>query len=259
MNSVILLVLLAAGPALAGQRLLLVGGGERPAEGLKLFTRWAGGAQARILIIAWGSEDPAGTFSALQEDFAPAAPGALDSAPPAPLTPESRTVFLSQLAAATAVFIGGGDQSRIMDVLADAPLAEALRAKYRAGAPFGGTSAGTAVMSPLMFTGEGEPETLDASRYGTRAGLGLLEGTLVDQHFLKRKRTNRLLALMLAGKARLGLGIDEGTALAVEDGRRASVVGSSSVLAVTRQADGRLALDVLPPGARYDLEKRRRN
>lgn len=255
---ILLLILLAAAPAAAGQRLLLVGGGPRPAEAVKLFNEWAGGPKARILLIAWGHEAPAETIEALEKDFAPGSPQSVEAAPPAPLTSESRAAFVAQLASATAVFFGGGDQGLIMDVLADAPLAEAMRAKYRSGTPFGGTSAGTAIMSPLMFTGEGEPDSLNASSYATRAGLGLLEGTLVDQHFLKRKRTNRLLALMLAGKAALGLGIDEGTALVVEDGRRASVMGASHVLAITRQSDGRLLLDALPPGARFDLEKRLR-
>ncbi|MBI3296926.1 MAG: cyanophycinase [Elusimicrobia bacterium] len=256
MKALLAFVLLAA-PAAAGQRLLLVGGGPRPPEALALFGVWAGGPKARILVIAWGKEESSGTLAAVRADFAPLSPAAVEAAPQPPLSAESRAAFLAQLSQATAVFFGGGDQSRIMDVLADAPLAEALRGRYRAGIPFGGTSAGTAIMSPVMITGEGEPESLDAARYGTRGGLGLLPGAILDQHFLKRQRANRLLALILAGKSELGLGIDEGAALAVEDGRRARVFGGS-VLAVVRERDGRLILDALAPGSAYDVNKRRR-
>ncbi len=123
----------------------------------------------------------------------------------------------------------------------DAPLARALRERHRAGLPFGGTSAGTAIMSPRMIAG-GDPPRV-------RTGLALLPGTVVDQHFLERRREARLLHVIRRHPDALGVGVDEGAALAVEDGRRAEVIGGR--VALVRAAAPHL--EVLEPGARFCL------
>jgi cyanophycinase len=88
----------------------------------------------------------------------------------------------------------------------------------------------------------------------TRPGLGLLPGTIVDQHFVKRQRENRLFALVLAHPEELGVGIDEGTALLVEDGRRGSVVGDGVVMLVDgRSTPGALVVRLARPGQAVDL------
>jgi cyanophycinase len=158
---------------------------------------------------------------------------------------------------ATGVFLTGGDQQRLLDVLADEGVADALRARFRNGTVFAGSSAGTAVLSPLAITGEGDFTVVDARHVGVRAGLGLLPGTILDQHFLKRQRENRLFALVMAHPRMLGLGIDEGAAVLVRAGRHAEVVGGQ-VMAVDGQHRGELRVQVLNPGETYDLEKRKR-
>jgi cyanophycinase len=57
----------------------------------------------------------------------------------------------------------------------------------------------------------------------------LPEGVLVDQHFLRRGRQNRLFSLIMERPDHLGLGIDEATALVVKDGK-ATVLGDRSVM-----------------------------
>jgi cyanophycinase len=160
---------------------------------------------------------------------------------------------------ATGIFFGGGDQGRIMDVLQDRELADALRDRYRQGVVFGGTSAGTAVMSNLMITGASDPTVVDGRSVEVRAGLGLLPGVILDQHFLKRQRQNRLFGLVLDHPRLLGVGVDEGTALAVTDNRHAEVVGPGSVMmvdAVVGTDD--LVVSLVRPGETFDLRTRRR-
>ena len=157
------------------------------------------------------------------------------------------------------MFFSGGDQNRVMDVLKDAELLQALRARYAAGVPFGGTSAGTAIMSSPMITGEGDFTVIDAAQVEVREGLGLVPGVIFDQHFVRRQRQNRLFGLVLAQPELLGLGIDEDTALLVTDDREAEVLGRGPVLVVDGRArPGALVVEPLPAGARYDLEQRRR-
>ena len=59
------------------------------------------------------------------------------------------------------------------------------------------------------------------------AGLGLLPGVIVDQHFQQRNRLGRLLSLIAQNPSLLGLGVDEDTA---------GVVGPDSVMEVIGRA-----------------------
>jgi cyanophycinase len=246
-----------AASASARERLVLVGGGERPAAAMRRFVEWAGGASARLLVISWATDYPKESFDSFAEDVAPLRPASVEPAPTRPLTPDGRAAFLAQLEKATGVFFTGGDQVKIMDVLADAPLAEALRARYRAGVVFGGTSAGTAIMSSVMITGNGNFDVIDGGQVETKTGLGLLRGTIVDQHFIARKRQNRLFGLILRHPDRLGVGVDEDTALLVVDNRFAEVVGAGRVTTVdARGRAGALVMYLLEPGRRFDLRKR---
>jgi len=243
---------LLAAEAPAPTRLVLVGGGAKPAEALARFVQWAGGPKARLLVIPWASAEAQASYDALRADFAAYGPAAIEPSPFAPLTEASRTELLEKLARATGVFFGGGDQGRIMDVLKDEALLQAMRARHRAGVVFGGTSAGTAVMSARMITGEGNFTVLDGDRVEVRPGLALLPAAvIVDQHFIKRQRENRLFGLVLKHRER-GVGIDEGAALLVE-GDQAEVVGGSVMLVDARPEPGTLLVTLVPPGRRIDL------
>jgi cyanophycinase len=107
------------------------------------------------------------------------------------------------------------------------------------------------------------------------AGLGLLQSTVVDQHFAQRNRYGRLLMIVSQSPSLLGLGIDEDTAAVVEtadDGRQVMrVVGRGAVTVmdpanlVTNAYEAKrsaallssgIVLHVLPQGSRFDLSNR---
>jgi cyanophycinase len=242
----------------AQQRLVLIGGGERPAAALKKFGEWSAPTKP-LLIVTWASGEPDESFALLKKDFENAGRADLELAPKRPLSESDAAAFLTQLERAGGVFFSGGDQGRIMEVLKNARLREALRRKYQAGIVFGGTSAGTAIMSPKMITGEGDISVIDGSKVETVPGLGLLEGVIVDQHFIKRRRQNRLMGLIWQHPELLGLGIDEDTALLVRDGRFGEVVGAGNVLVLdARGKKDEMKFTVARPGEKIDLKKRRK-
>ncbi|MGD9629622.1 MAG: cyanophycinase [Pyrinomonadaceae bacterium] len=244
--------------AAAQQRLLVIGGGERPPDAMKKFVEWSGGARSRILVITWASGVPEESFISLQKGLQSAGAGMAEHAPVRPLDDDRRSKFIEMLNNATGVFFSGGDQNRIMDVLADDALLQLIKAKYNSGTPFGGTSAGAAVMSDPMMTGEADLKVLDGKKVGVRKGLGLLPNVIFDQHFLVRQRHNRLFGLILENPKMLGIGIDEDTSVLIEDNRRLTVAGKTQVVFV-RSRNGRrtLTLDLLAGGDRFDLKKRR--
>lgn len=116
-----------------------------------------------------------------------------------------------------------------MSALQDAGVVEAIRARHAQGKTIGGTSAGAAVMSQTMITrSAGRRGTPEANVPVTGQGLGLWPAVIVDQHFLKRKRQERLKSAVLTHPTLVGIGIEESTAIFVNGGEF-EVVGAGPV------------------------------
>ncbi len=243
----------------AQERLVLIGGGKRPPEVLAKFAEFGGGEKGKILVVTWASGEPQASYEAFKADLEKVSKITIENAPFAPLNAENKRDFLKQLETASGVFFTGGDQNRIMEVVQDASIENALRSKYKSGAVFGGTSAGTAIMSAIMITGEGDFSVIDAERVETRKGLGLLPEVIVDQHFIKRQRQNRLISLILKNPRLLGIGIDEDTAFIVSDNRFGEVLGASQIMIFEGQnKNGAMRFFLVKSGEKFDLKKRRK-
>lgn len=256
MIRILLVLLLLAVPILGQQRLLVIGGGERPPDAMKKFVEWSGGAKSRILVITWASGVPDESYGSLEKAFQTSNAGLVEHAPIRPLDDEKRRKFVEQLNSASGVFFSGGDQNRIMDVLADETLLQMIKSKYNSGTPFGGTSAGAAVMSDPMMTGEADLKILDGTKVGVRKGLGLVKNVIFDQHFLVRQRHNRLFGLILQNPSMIGIGIDEDTSVLIEDNQRLTVVGKTQVMFVnSKKGVQPFSLSFLKAGERFDLKK----
>lgn len=253
-----LILILFVSRSAAQQHLVIVGGGDRPAAAMSRFVEWAGKDKARILVIPWATAEPEASFDSLKKDFSDFNPRQIELAPIAPLDEAAKDRFLNQLKNATGVFFTGGDQVKTMAVLKDATLLQSLKERYAAGVVFGGTSAGTAIMSSQMITGEGDFTVIDGKKVETVSGLGLLpDNVIVDQHFIKRQRQNRLFGLILQNPQKVGIGIDEDTALLLSDNRYGEVVGASRIMIInSKKHDGILTIYLLQPGEGIDLRKR---
>lgn len=181
-------------------------------------------------------------------------------------------VLLDSIVHAGLVYITGGDQVRFMAAVKDSPIQAAIRKAYERGAVVAGTSAGAAVMSERMITGEqikypeqgGYYRQIESGNVEISQGLGFLPSVIIDQHFVYRMRLNRLIAAVLEYPDKLGIGIDEATAIVVQ-GRQVRVLGDSQVVLV-RQKKGKqpaskghllgsrhLQLQVLLPGDTFTL------
>lgn len=245
--------------AVGQQRLLVIGGGERPPEAIKQFVEWSGGPKAKLLIITWATSEPEESFASFSKDLAAYSPASVQPSPNAPLDAEKRSKFVRQLSEATGIYFTGGDQNRIMDVLKDEELLKMLRDKYAAGIPFGGSSAGAAVMSDPMMTGDADLKILDGTKVGVRKGLGLIPNVIFDQHFLVRQRHNRLFGFVMVNPNMLGIGIDEDTAVLIQDNRKLQVAGATQVMIVDAKCHkDSLVVHFLKADEWFDLKKRKR-
>ena len=136
------------------------------------------------------------------------------------------------------IYITGGDQSRFMDIVLHTAVQQAIKNAYKNGATIAGTSAGAAMMSYYMVTGN---QLLGDTTYHStfpklwngnieiKEGLGLLDSAIIDQHFVARSRYNRMLTAIAQYPTLPCIGIDEGTAIIVH-GNSAKVAGTSQVI-----------------------------
>lgn len=220
--------------------LFVVGGGHRGPELWARFIELAGGeGGARILVIPLASSEPEESGRSVADGYVER--GAVEAIS-VMLTREQAEdpATAALLDEYTGIWFVGGSQSRITDVLAGTPFNEAIERRYREGAVVGGTSAGAAIMSDSMITGSqilagedtigyhgDEFHRIERGYLEIVPGLGYLPGAIVDQHFVRRERHNRLISAVLERPSMIGLGIDESTAVVVRPDGTWNVVGES--------------------------------
>jgi cyanophycinase len=150
---------------------------------------------------------------------------------------------------AEAVFIAGGDQANYINFWGGTPVQQALNEAIARNIPIGGTSAGLAVQGEFVYSAQGDapdgpdlssPETL-SNPFNPRVTIvhqfmdnPLLKEVITDTHFSARDRMGRTLVFMARilqdGMARhvRDIAVDERTAVLLEPGGMATVVGAGS-------------------------------
>jgi cyanophycinase len=277
--AIIALLLVLPLSAMAGPKghLFIVGGGDWPDGMMSRFVDLAARfGTGRIVILPMASSVP--EESAVEETDGFRKLGAKDVVThiltrEQALKPESAAL----LDGAGGVFFSGGDQSRLTAVLLDTPVHKKLLELYEQGAVIGGTSAGAAVMSEVMITGDEvrkpeagrEFETLQAANIVTSRGFGFVRNAVIDQHFVTRKRHNRLISLLAEHPDLLGVAIDESTAVLVRPDETFEVVGAKQVVVYdpagakfrilpnTNIAFTGLVMHALTDGDTFDLKTRK--
>jgi cyanophycinase len=174
---------------------------------------------------------------------------------------------------ATGIFMTGGNQLRLSSTIGGTRLADAVLEQFRQGAVVAGTSAGASAMSSHMIAFGASGATPKHRMAQIAAGLGVLPGVIVDQHFQQRNRLGRLLSLIAQNPSLLGLGVDEDTAGVVGPEHVMEVIGRGSITVVDGARSETDAWEVhghrplmisgvvlhsLPAGYRFDLARRER-
>jgi cyanophycinase len=252
-------------------KLYIIGGGNRSDAMMNELVDLAGIRKAGyVYVLPMASSEPDSAILWAKEDFMNTGIKNISGfafrqgeTPPQPQ--------LDSLRKAKLIYISGGDQSRFMNVILNTPIYEAIHQAYKNGAVVSGTSAGAAVMSDKMITGNQKkhPETesgfttIESDNIEVAKGLGMLNDVIIDQHFIKRQRLNRLVAASIENPDQLCIGIDESTAIIV-DGNNATVTGISQVIVIKNTGNKKilqngllgetgLQLSVYLPGQKFSL------
>jgi cyanophycinase len=171
------------------------------------------------------------------------------------------------------IFFTGGDQLKITSQLGMTPVCDRLQEIYESGGTIAGTSAGASVMSTTMMVGGTDESTMRLGEGLQLApGLGFIDDMIIDQHFSERGRIGRLIGAVAQNPRSLGVGIDENTAIVVEQSNRFSVIGEGGVCVldgtemtysnISEEADQRalsvfdMKMHALSQGDRFDLNER---
>ena len=136
-----------------------------------------------------------------------------------------------RIKAADAVFFAGGDQLKLTSIYGGTGFLFLLKHRYiYDGLLVGGTSAGAMVLStPMIFAGTGADEMI-AGQVKITTGFEFLRDVCIDTHFVARGRVTRLARVGATNLSTIGWGIEEDTAVIVENGTDARVVGKGVVL-----------------------------
>ncbi|XYJ11162.1 cyanophycinase [Telluria sp. B2] len=249
------LALLASMPVHAAEpppkgSLVIIGGALRPDNSAvwERIVQLAGGKEARIAVFASASANPekagAGLVERLNKYGAKAffVPVAVRLTGTDYQAAADNPELAAAVRSAGGAYFAGGDQARITRALrrpdgSNTLVLDALWDMYRRGGVIAGTSAGAAIMSSTMF---GHPKPVLATlKLGLTDGQEITPGlgfigndVFVDQHLLVRGRFARMLPAMLQKGYKLGLGIDENTAMVVSPNRDVEVLGYKGALVV---------------------------
>ncbi len=262
------------GKKIAGN-LLIIGGAEDKKQDcviLKKFIEMSGGKSGKLVIMTTATKEPEAVGKEYFQLFS-----RLGGGPTEVLELPNRNAARDEKAVkiiseATGIFFTGGDQLRITSILGGTSVNNALATAYRNGVVIAGTSAGASAMSDTMIVSGNSDDAPKRNSLKMAPGLGLIEETVIDQHFAQRGRIGRLLTAIAHNPYILGIGIDEDTAIIVGPEGKSEVIGSRTVTVLDgtgvtytnvselepRQnlAIHGITLHVIPSGYGFDLRNR---
>jgi cyanophycinase len=233
----ILILCFVATSSNANGHLVIIGGGKRPERVMKKIIELAGGNQAKILVIPNASGVPLEVGPEQAEQFRELGAVNTDYLFVSRLDADNDST-LKKLENVTGIFLSGGDQRRLTETFLGTKFLERMREIYSDGGVISGTSAGAAVMSEIMITGDElkyeNPKsafaTIEKENIKHTEGFGFVKSAIIDQHFIYRKRHNRLMSLVCENPELLGIGIDESTSIIVYPDDKLEVLGDWQVI-----------------------------
>lgn len=236
-------------PQFSGGTLVIAGGGTLPDEVRQTFVNLAGKKRAKLVIIPAYHPD-ANQVVRLRERWLAFQPAVVSVLAATSREQAESAEFHAVLDTATGVWLSGGEQSLLSKYYVGTPVESKLRAILENGGVIGGSSAGAAVMTKLMVVQGRESAELGV-------GFGLLPNAVVDQHFLRRNRMQRLAGVVHRHPHLVGFGIDEETALIVQPKKgNLAVLGRSYVLAIVPSGEQNEEFGGVATSPRYEIMKR---
>ena len=217
--------------------LVIIGGGDKTEYIMQKIVDLAGGPDAKIIVIPNASSEPRESAEYNVEEFKNLGCTNVDYIMFNREDADNDSL-VQKLNGAKGIFFSGGDQAFLTRDMLGTKLLNKVYEIYNNGGVISGTSAGAAVMSEVMITGN-ELINKDSSdifisiqknNVEVKEGFGFIKSAFIDQHFIKRKRLNRSISIVLENPELLGIGIDESTCIVVYPDETFEVLGENQVM-----------------------------
>jgi cyanophycinase len=230
--------------------LVIIGGGDKPSYIMQKIVDYAGGPNSKIIVIPNASSDPKESAEYNVEEFKNLGCINVDFIMFSRADADKDSL-VEKLSGATGIFFSGGDQAFLTRDMLGTKLLNKVYEIYNNGGVISGTSAGAAVMSKLMITGNeliNKDSTdifisIQKNNVEVKEGFGFVETAFIDQHFIKRKRLNRSISIVLENPELLGIGIDESTCIIVNPDDTFEVLGENQVIVFDASDCSEIKLD----------------
>lgn len=141
--------------------------------------------------------------------------------------------YIERLKVCDCIMFSGGNQLRLSSIFGGTQFLDILKQRlHDEHFVVGGTSAGAMAMSNTMiYEGSADKAHLKGEVKIT-TGLGFLQNVIIDSHFDKRGRFNRLAQAVAANPGAIGIGLGEDTGVVVTEGHHLKAIGSGSVVII---------------------------
>ncbi|HEY6253820.1 MAG TPA: cyanophycinase [Candidatus Angelobacter sp.] len=242
--------------------LMIHGGGKITPEESRRFVTLAGGEDANFVVIPTAAPDEDINLEAEQKRIS--AIFGVKHVTVLHTRDRQRAnsaEFVEPLRHASAVWIEGGRQWRLVDAYLGTVVEKEIKALLARGGIVGGSSAGATIQGSFLVRGasatannpDGDNTIMMAP--GHEVGFGLLPNSAIDQHVIVRHRENDLAPVIAAHPRLLGIGIDQDAAILVH-GDSFEVIGGKVLIHDGKRHDGQ-PYSVLAPGDKFNLKTRR--
>lgn len=207
---------------------LVIGGGRiKDPEIIKRFAELAGRGPGPICVIPTAAEDDCISESVADIEALMGSVG-LDVRV---LHTRDRDIansetFTKPLRQSRGVWMPGGRHWRLADAYLHTRTHNELSDLLGRGGVIGGSSAGATIQSSFMIRGDTGEDTILIGDH--TEGFSFLHDVCIDQHLLRRNRQHDLVKVIEQHRHLLGIGIDEDTAIVVQD-ECFEVIGQSYV------------------------------
>lgn len=139
--------------------------------------------------------------------------------------------ILHAIQVADCILFTGGDQLKIVNLIANSSLHDLLLKRYKEeNVVIAGTSAGAMMMSHEMIARGSSSVALIKGAVKMKKGLALIPDLIIDTHFVSRGRFSRLSEAVSIFPKKIGVGLSEDTGLIIKKGKEFRVIGSGMII-----------------------------
>ena len=191
------------------------------------------------LITSASSSETDDTFKEYQTAFLKLGAGPVNHIHHADRDSVSLESFKERINQAHGIFFAGGDQLKLTSIYGGTDFLYLIKTRYiHDRLVIAGTSAGAMALStPMIYEGTGRAEMI-AGNVKVTTGLEFLRDVCIDTHFVHRGRFVRMSQVISTNPSCIGMGIEEDTAVIIENGTEARVEGSGVVIIIDGHLSG---------------------